>query len=913
MARISRWVVFPVALLLALPSFACAGDPIVSAISFQVASPYQLTYEELYGLVTLRPGTPLTREAVRESIRRLYTKSVFREVAAYVRPAGDNVSVVFYLRPIPLVAGIEVAGQKALPAAQIIAASRIRRGALLPEKELSEAEASVRSFLERKGFTKGKAAVEVSCSVLNGSGKVRIAVQEGSPATVESLGTPGATVFPPGRIAEILGVTVGEPFDFTRWEKGISRLRKEYREAGYLTVRVEESTSACEKGDGLCPRVAIDEGMRFDIRWEGVREFSPEKLAKEAGLYAGDETTEGALLYDIRERLLAFYRGEGYLQAEVAVGAKAARGRDVSLTITVQEGKKGYIKEIRFEGNRGIPEKTLLRQMLTRTQGTFHWVTGSGKYSDEEWDQDMRAVVGYYQMEGYVRMRIAGVDNQWDGGGGITKIIHVDEGTRYRLREISFEGNDHFLRGEFLAIMRNGEGRFVDYIGLERDQEAIAVKYADAGFLDATVEGTLDFDEGKDTAVVRFKIVEGPRYRLGSLVVHGNVLTRATVVLRENPIRSGDYAGEGSLLQFQKAVYGTGLYKSVRLQRFRHPTEAVVDLVVEVEETQFFDIEFGGGYGTETGVRGSVSAKDRNIDGLGRSVSGQTMIGQKEQNYQMELREPYVLGNRWKWEGSLTASHLFQKRPSFSLRKTALIAGIQEKILERSTVSFQYEFSLDDTFDVQPGAVISPEDQGRANIAAVRGLLVVDFRDDPFNPKRGSFYSTGAELGSQLYGSQVSYWLASGQASYYFPVVRRNSLALSARGGVVLPYGSTPEVPIQKRFFAGGRTTVRGFGQDALGPRGADGSPTGGNYQLILNGELRVPLQYGFLVATFLDAGSVWLSRDPLNGFDLRESAGLSLRYITPVGPISIDYGWKLDRRDGESPGEASFTIGMVF
>ncbi len=913
MAGIRRWGAFAIALWLSFPYLAIAADPVVSTISFQVSSPYPLTYEELYGLVTLRPGGPLTPAAVQDSIRRIHTKTVFREVSAYVRQEGENVSVVFHLRPLPLVAAIEVSGQKAVPPAQIVAASRIRRGGVILEKDLADGESAVRSLLVRKGFTRGTAAIEVSCSVLNGSGKVRIVVQEGDPAVVESLGTPGASVFPPERIAETLGVTEGKPFDFLKWEKGISRLRKEYKEAGYLTVRVEESVSVCEKGEGLCPGIAIEEGVHYDVRWEGARAFSPEKLASVAGFYDSEETTEGALIYDVRERLLVFYREEGYLQAEIDVEVGEGTGRDVPLVINVREGMKGYIKEIRFDGNRGIPEETLLRQMLTRKQGVFHWFTGSGKYSDDGWNQDLNAVIGYYQTQGYVRMRIPGVDNQWDGSGGITKVIHVDEGTRYRLRAISFEGNDHFLREEFLAAMKNREGKYLDYIGLERDQETIAARYANAGFLDATVEGTLDFDEGEETAVARFRIVEGPRYRLGSVVVQGNVLTRATAVVRENPVRSGEFAGEENLLRFQQAVYGTGLYKSVRLQRVRRPSEGVVDLVVEVEEALFFDVEFGGGYGTETGVRGSVSARDRNIDGLGRTVSGQTMVGQKEQNYQLELREPYVLGNRWKWEGILTASHLYRERPSFSLKKTALIAAIQEKILERSNLTLQYEFSRDETFDVQPGAVIAAEDQGRANIAAVRGLLVMDFRDDPFNPRRGTFFSGGAELGSSLYGSQVSYWSVSGQASYYLPVVRRNSLALSARAGVIQPYGSTAEVPIQKRFFAGGRTTVRGFAQDSLGPLGTDGAPTGGNYQLILNGEVRVPLRYGFLVAIFVDAGSVWRSKDLLNGFDLRESAGLSLRYITPVGPVSIDYGWKLDRRDGESPGEASFTIGMVF
>jgi outer membrane protein insertion porin family len=123
----------------------------------------------------------------------------------------------------------------------------------------------------------------------------------------------------------------------------------------------------------------------------------------------------------------------------------------------------------------------------------------------------------------------------------------------------------------------------------------------------------------------------------------------------------------------------------------------------------------------------------------------------------------------------------------------------------------------------------------------------------------------------------------------------------------------TVEVPIQKRFFIGGRTTVRGFTEESLGPHAADGTPTGGNYMANLNTELRVPLQYGFIVALFVDAGSVWFQGIPNSGFDLRESAGLGLRYATPVGPIALDYGWKLDRREGESASEWHFTIGAVF
>jgi outer membrane protein insertion porin family len=193
-------------------------------------------------------------------------------------------------------------------------------------------------------------------------------------------------------------------------------------------------------------------------------------------------------------------------------------------------------------------------------------------------------------------------------------------------------------------------------------------------------------------------------------------------------------------------------------------------------------------------------------------------------------------------------------------------------------------------------------------------VFLLELRDDPFNPKRGSFYSGSAEVASSLIGSEVDYFKLVGQASYYVPVFWRNTFVVSGRAGWADPCGDTVEVPIQKRFFLGGRTTVRGFAEDGVGPVGADGAPTGGDYMVNGNVELRVPLQYKFILALFLDAGSVWFQGGPPGyGFDLRESVGLGIRYVTPIGPLALEYGWKLDRREGEPPGAWHFTIGGVF
>ena len=913
---------FLAALFFVAPAGLCAADtgpddtaPVIASISFQVASPYMISYEELAGIVPVHPGARLTRDAIRESIRRLHRKNLFRELDAYLREEGGKAHVLFYLRPLPVITEIEVKGRRQVPASQILGASRIRRGVPAGEDDLSRAQESVLSLLRSKGFLDAVVSVSAVCNLDNGTGKIRIEVKEGRPALVRVVKIPGGDYFPRERLEELLGASPGFPFNFRRWEKGVKRLRGAYKREGFLTVRVSEPEVSCEDGKELCLSARVEEGPRYEILWEGAERFSVGKLEKASAIYADDqEFSEGGLVYDVQERLLSFYRVEEYHKASVDVQAGENPEGGRTLKIVIQEGVAGYLKNIRFTGNASIPDKMLRKQMLSAERGTFHYITGSGVFNEDEWNADLAALTGLYQKQGFARARITSVDTDWDDKGGITATIHIEEGTRYRLREIRFEGNDHFLREELLPQIGNREGEYVDYARVDEDGGAIATYYRNTGYLDVAVETRFEIDEGKETALIRFVIAEGPRYHLGKVIVRGNLLTDSVVVYRELTIPEGGASGEKDLLAFQRSVFGTGLYKTVRLNQVKRPDEGILDLIVEVEETLFFEYEFGGGYGTDTGIRGFVEAKNKNMNGRGRRFSAQVYASEKEQIYLLDLREPWVFGNRWKFEGGVTALYHYEERRSYDIQKASVGTSINKTIFDRSSVSLQYELSREDVYNVQEGAILSREDQGTATISAIRGLFLFDLRDDPFNPKRGSFYGGSAEIASSLIGSEVNYFKLSGQAAYYLPVFRRNTFAVSGRAGWADPFADTQEVPIQKRFFLGGRTTVRGFKEDGVGPVGDDGAPTGGDYMVNGNAELRVPLQYEFILAIFLDAGSVWFQGGPPgSGFDLRESAGLGLRYVTPIGPIALEYGWKLDRREGETPGEWHFTIGGVF
>ncbi|HZW36514.1 MAG TPA: POTRA domain-containing protein, partial [Candidatus Deferrimicrobiaceae bacterium] len=518
--------------LAAEPAPPAGKGPVVAAVRFQVSSPYLISYSELAGLITIRPGNILTEEAVRDSIRGLYSKSVFREVVAYAREEDGKVDVLFYLHPSPMISEIEVKGAGKVPSSQVQAASRIRRGISLEERDFRAAEEAVKKLLRQKGFTSASVAISASCNLETGAGKVRIDVQEGSPAAIRSISMPGAVHFTQDRIREILGASPGSPFDYKRWEEGVRKLRIAYKKAGYLTVRISEADGECGGGEGFCLSARVEEGPRYEVRWEGPKAYTVSKLEKACGIYGDEETTEGTLVRDLRDRLIAFYRGHDYLRAEVTVDVQEEAGDRRLLKIAVQEGLEGYLKTIRFVGNANLSGKQLRKQMISEEKGFFSFLTGSGKFRDEEWNDDMNALVGLYQKEGFVRAQVSTVDNVWDDRGGITATIHIEEDGRYRLREIRFQGNDHFLRSELLAVISNREGRFVDYVGLERDQEVVASHYRNAGYLDVRVAARLLFDEGKDTTAALFQIEEGPRYRLGKVVVQGNLLTDPVVVYR---------------------------------------------------------------------------------------------------------------------------------------------------------------------------------------------------------------------------------------------------------------------------------------------------------------------------------------------------------------------------------------------
>ncbi len=364
------------------------------------------------------------------------------------------------------------------------------------------------------------------------------------------------------------------------------------------------------------------------------------------------------------------------------------------------------------------------------------------------------------------------------------------------------------------------------------------------------------------------------------------------------------------------------MFERVDVEPLQAPETPFADVEVTVRERKPWRFEFGAGYGTDEGVRGFVEVGYDNLFGTGRGLRlrQKLNVGGEASAFgartDLIYREPWAFGTHWDgearlfWEYREALGYDFERAGLRTQMAGALWPEHVQGPRRQRLVSLSTTSAASTSIPTWP---TRPSWQGVTRWPAWRAALVLDRRDAPLNPTRGSLNFVSFETAAEPLGGTVSFVKARLETAWAFSLLPPTVLSLAARVGLATPFANSQELPIEDRFYAGGANTVRGYREQRVGPLDADRDPLGGNGLIVLNAEWRFPIWRFLGGAVFIDAGQVTSTVRQLGLNQFQVGTGGGLRLNTPVGPVRLDFGYALNEIPGENRFQFYFAIGNPF
>jgi outer membrane protein insertion porin family len=884
------------ALALVAPQEASAPpEELVRAVRVEAAPK-----EGLEAFVGLLSGRPLDREAVRRAVELMFATGRFEDVLVELRRAEgeDGVEVVF--RPIlaPLLVAVRIEGDPVISAGSARSIARLRAGEPLWPSRLERAARDIALALARRGHI--EALVEPEVARVPGGADAAFRVRAGPRVRVGHSRVEGAEDTAALRLDELARPRPAEVFRREKAESARDAMRRRLAGAGRWRAAVE-LRETYDPGRGIMDLVFhVIPGPPMSLEARGAE--LPRKLVSTVR----DLVREGGATSDSleagAERIEVHLRTQGYREALVRATTEP-RGPGEAVVYDLRPGPRASVSTVELRD----ADPLLLAGL--RTQPGL-------PLDDVALAEDTRLLVSRLNERGHFE---ASVEPEVpEGGGRLAVVFLARPGPRAVVRSVEVAGpplppsgdgkepQEHTLRAGTPYRLRD----------VAKSRDTLVSAWRRAGHLDARVRSDVTLSEAQDEASVRLVVEPGPRTVVEHLVLSGLDHTRATTVEREMALRPAEPFSFERVLESQRRLSGLGIFERVSIAELDPERTRHRDVVVSVQEAPRTTWSWGVGWSEQDRLRGSVAFTRRNLGGLGRTASVFARGSFRGSRFLLNLREPWLFGRRL--DSSATVFWEEQDRTSFDYNRKGSFVQTGRTLDSRTSLILRYVYQDTHVFNVEVPIEELDRQYRTYAVSGPSASVIFDTRDDPLEPKRGLFLSADLQLSLQALGG-VSYLRGFFQATSVRRLRSDLVFVLSARLGLAGSFGGEPPLlPLPERFFAGGDYGPRGFPVDGLGPKlvGTDGQlyPTGGNAVALGGAELRYNFSRAFQLASFLDNGNVFLETRNLTLSRLRWTAGLGLRYRTPIGPVRLDWGYILDPKPGDDGrSHLNFSIGYAF
>ncbi len=692
-------------------------------------------------------------------------------------------------------------------------------------------------------------------------------------------------------------------------------------EVGYfddvrVDVEQEQSSEGAEEGRVILYFVLVEKPSLTKVEFAGNKELSEEKI-KENVLLSPGAMADSRLIDDNAEKIRFFYETEGYWQASVFPILRIISKDEATVTFQINEGEKVKVKNLDFEGNEALTDSEILAVMETKPAGLLSFITGSGKYVREAMRNDLERIKNLYHNNGYIAVKASDPEIKLSDDRKTMDIsVSISEGELFYTGDVSVAGPEKIKRSKIEELIKLKSGDVFRGNVLRSDILSITDYYSDRGYAFADVVPDLNILQEEKTVNIVITVAENSLVRVGKLSILGNEVTRDKVIRREVRLDEGDIYLPRLLRRSYERINNLNYFETVEMVPKPRPDEGLMDLDIKVDERSTGSMTMGGGYSSIDGLLATLEIVEGNLFGRGYTLKLKGEKSGRTNSYSLSFKEPWLNDK----PTSLNTSIYDQQRYYFDYSRRAKGFGVTvgKELSEYVSGSIGYNLENVEIIDVADNASIIIKQQGAWGTrltSKVSLSLLRDSRDNYLYPRRGSRHSISAAFAGL--GGENSFYRTVLDSSLHFPLFK--SSAFSVRGRLGLAEGLFGEdLPLYERFYVGGVYTVRGLDYGAAGPIDDETREEfGGNKELIFNVEYTTPLVlsaqlYGVV---FYDIGAGFDDDEPISWDGLRHGAGVGFRWISPIGPLRLEWGKNIfpDKGRNEPDSRWEFTFGTFF
>lgn len=693
-----------------------------------------------------------------------------------------------------------------------------------------------------------------------------------------------------------------------------------FRLARFSDVRV-----ALEEKDGknILLFTVVERPLVRTVKFAGNKELSEEKLRALVTIKSPDLYDATVLDKNI-EAILKAYKEAGFYAAKIEPQVEVTELNEANITLKCSEGEEILIDSIRFEGNKAFSAKELKKGIETRERWFLSWMTGRGAYQEEVLANDLALLSDRYFDRGFIQVKVHQPqvtmikENRY-----LDILIEIEEGEQYRIGTVEVSGDLLRSREELIALLGLPGGDLFSRKKLREGMMKINDLYADEGYAYVNVAPLSKVNPETRTVDLTIEIEKSFLVTTRKIIITGNNKTIDKVIRREMQLNEGDNFSATKIKESRRRIQNLGFFEEVKIGTEKADSPSSMDMLVEVKEKPTGTFSLGFGYSTIDKFIGQTSVTQDNL--LGRGYKGNLSYSHSSNGdtYQLGLLDPHFL------DSDLTLGFdLYKTERQWSdFSKRAVGGDVKLGVPFSYDVKsfFVYKYEEKEIFDIDPAASLNiREQEGASTLSSLYASLSRDTTDFRMDPKSGTLSSASIEFAG-LGGTEkfVKYEL---DHRYFHPLFWKFVFSAHGRLGYVQEIGNEP-IPIDERYYLGGLYSLRGFQSREVGPRiktvttGSDNKPITSGYEFIGgtktgygNLEITFPLveESGFKGVVFYDAGNAW-AEDQDYFSDVRHSAGFGLRWMSPLGPLRLEWGKNLDPREGETPSDLQFSIGTMF